>query len=150
MLVLGIAEARSTLSSIVDALADETSGGIVIGSHRKPTAAIVPYSVFAKINAAPQRPLLYRIREKRELILRLASMSRITAVSVFGSVARGEERGDSDIDLLVESEPGASLFDLARFELDMEALFDRHVDAIDRGALDPARDRAMLAEAVPL
>jgi predicted nucleotidyltransferase len=52
------------------------------------------------------------LREKREQILTLAEKYGARNVRIFGSVARGEERPDSDIDFLVELEPGRSLFDL--------------------------------------
>jgi predicted nucleotidyltransferase len=69
---------------------------------------------------------------------------------VFGSVARGDDTEQSDVDLLVDPEPDASLFDLAQFELDLESLLDRPVDVVSRRSLDPERDRAVLNEAVEL
>ena len=146
--VLGIAEARASLSTIVDRLANGELSVVTLGSHRKPKAMIVPYSPHRV--AASRAPVLPYVQARSELIDRLAASSRITTIAVFGSVARGEETADSDIDLLVETAPGASLFDLARFGNDMELLFGRPVDIVDRAALDPQRDRAIIAEAIPL
>ncbi len=55
------------------------------------------------------------LHEKREDILRVASQRGASNVRVFGSVARGEADSKSDIDLLVDLEPGRSLFDLGDF-----------------------------------
>ncbi|HEV2237954.1 MAG TPA: nucleotidyltransferase domain-containing protein [Ktedonobacterales bacterium] len=50
--------------------------------------------------------------------------------SLFGSVARGEQRPESDLDLLVDLPPGASLFDLSRLGLALEAALSRPVDLV--------------------
>ncbi|MES2865688.1 MAG: nucleotidyltransferase domain-containing protein [Actinomycetota bacterium] len=86
----------------------------------------------------------------RPLIERLAAMSRISEVKVFGSVARGEQVTGSDVDLLVVPMPGATLFDIAQFELDMEAVLGAPVDAVSVGGLDEERDDQMIREAVSL
>lgn len=147
--VLGIAEARSSLSTLVDRLVDHSLDRVVIGSHRKPEAMLVP---FDRAHPVPTQelPMLEVLSSKAHLVNRLATLSKIDTVAVFGSVARGEEGPQSDIDLLVTTTPGATMFDIAAFEIDMEALFERKVDAITRDSLDPVRDAHMLAEAVPL
>lgn len=50
--------------------------------------------------------------------------------SLFGSVARGDQRPDSDLDMLVDLPPGASLFDLSRLGLALEDALGRHVDLV--------------------
>jgi hypothetical protein len=71
-------------------------------------------------------------------------------VRVFGSVARGEADDKSDIDFLVEMEPGRSLLDLAGLLVTLGELLGREVDVVtDRGLRERIRDR-VLAEAVPL
>ena len=63
----------------------------------------------------------------------------IRHAALFGSVARGEERANSDIDILVEFEPGAegSVYDYMRLKEYVASLFDGPVDVIDRDALKP-------------
>jgi predicted nucleotidyltransferase len=63
--------------------------------------------------------------------------------------ARGEERPDSDIDLLVDFDEDSSLFDLIRMSRELEALLGRAVDVVSAGGLK-TRDRAILAESVDL
>lgn len=59
--------------------------------------------------------------------------------AVFGSVARGEDRPDSDVDILVEFEPGAegTIYDYAKLKAYIAGLFDGPVDVIDRASLKP-------------
>lgn len=63
----------------------------------------------------------------------------IRHAALFGSVARGEERPDSDIDILVEFEPGeeGSIYDYVRLKEYVAGLFEEPVDVIDRDALKP-------------
>ena len=71
-------------------------------------------------------------------------------VRVFGSVARGDARPDSDIDLLIELGPDKSGFDRAVLQIDLEELLGVKVDAISpRGVFPPIRD-SILADAVAL
>ena len=63
----------------------------------------------------------------------------VAHAAVFGSVARGSNRSDSDLDILVEFEPGAegTIYDYIRFKEYVAALFEGPVDVIDRAALKP-------------
>jgi uncharacterized protein len=89
-----------------------------------------------------------RLIELRETIQAAAAASGARDVRVFGSVARGEEARDSDVDLLVRLEPGRTLLDLARLEVRLENLLGRHVDVVtEAGLREPLRSTA-LREAV--
>ena len=90
------------------------------------------------------------LQQKREEILRIAAQHGAHNVRVFGSVARGEAGPESDIDFLVELEPGRSLLDHAALLLDLEQLLGRKVDvATERSLKERIRVR-VLREAVPL
>lgn len=89
------------------------------------------------------------LRRRREEILVLARRRRARRVSVFGSVARGEARPGSDLDLLVDFEPEASLLDHIGLYQDLESLLGVRVDVIDRDGLSP-RDTRIRNEALPL
>ena len=90
------------------------------------------------------------LAEKREEILKLAASRGAHNVRVFGSVARGEAREDSDIDLLVDVESGRSLLDVVGLWLDLQELLGRKVDLLTEGGVNRhLRDR-ILAEARPL
>ena len=87
---------------------------------------------------------------KREEILLAAARRGATNVRVFGSAVRGDFEPDSDIDFLVELEPGRSLFDLEGLLMDLQELLGRDVDVVTENALHwYIRDR-VLSEARPL
>lgn len=85
----------------------------------------------------------------REKIKAVVTRHRGRSVALFGSVARGEETPDSDLDFLVEFAAGASLFDLVRIEMDLEELLGRPVDVVSVGGLLP-EDDDVRRDAVPL
>ena len=90
------------------------------------------------------------LKKKRDEILRTAARHGAYNVRVFGSAVRGEAGPDSDVDFLVEMEPGRSLFDLGGLLMDLQALLGREVDVVtERGLHWYIRDR-VLAEAKPL
>jgi len=90
------------------------------------------------------------LKEKREDILRLATEHGAQHIRVFGSVARGEADDQSDIDFLVEMEPGRSLLDMGGLLMDLQELLGCQVDVVSvKGLKARIRDR-VLQEAVPL
>lgn len=91
-----------------------------------------------------------RLTELRDPIVQAAQRLGARDVRVFGSVARGEERPDSDVDLLVRLEPGRTLFDLARLELELEDLLGRPVDVVTADGLREPVRTAALREAIPV
>jgi hypothetical protein len=89
-------------------------------------------------------------REKRAEILRRAEMHGCRNVRVFGSVATGESRADSDVDLLVDLDQGRGLMDLGGLLSDLQDLLGVEVDLVESGSVHPyIRDR-VLAESVSL
>jgi predicted nucleotidyltransferase len=87
--------------------------------------------------------------EKRDAILQLAGEYGARDIRVFGSVARGESSGGSDVDFLVEFESGRTLFDLIRLRLALRDLLGTEVDLVTPGSLHYLRDR-VLSEAKPI
>jgi uncharacterized protein len=90
------------------------------------------------------------VRAHRDDILCAAARHGARNVRVFGSVARGQSDDESDIDLLVDFEPGRSLMDQAALILELEAVLGRKVDvASARGLRARVRERVR-REAAPL
>ncbi|MFZ5909207.1 MAG: nucleotidyltransferase family protein [Chloroflexota bacterium] len=83
----------------------------------------------------------------REEILATARKHGAYNVRVFGSVARGEARPDSDIDFLVNLEAGRSLMDLARLLRELQSLLGRDVDVVTEAGLRPRIRPRVLREA---
>ena len=94
-------------------------------------------------------PTLNDLRERREEILRVAAARGACNVRVFGSLARGQARADSDVDLLVDMEPGRTVLDLSELILDLREALGRDVDVMEIRSSSPAAER-ILREAVPL
>jgi len=93
---------------------------------------------------------LYEVlQSRRDEILRIAAKRGARNVRIFGSVARGEDDEDSDVDFLVELEQGRSLLDMGGLLMDLQALLGRKVDVVtDKGLRSRIRER-VLREAVP-
>ena len=90
------------------------------------------------------------LNEKRTAILETARRHGARNVRIFGSVARGDDDEQSDLDFLVEMEPGRSLLDHAALLLDLEKLLGHKVDVLsERGNKARIRER-VLREARPL
>ena len=90
------------------------------------------------------------LSDRREAILEIAARCGARNVRVFGSFARGTADVASDIDLLVDMEPGRSLLDMGAMLVELQDLLGREVDVVtERGLKQRIRSR-VLAEAVPL
>jgi len=90
------------------------------------------------------------LTQKHDEILRIAARHGAKNIRVFGSVARGDADAASDVDVLVDMEPGRSLLDMGGLLMDLQDLLGCSVDVVtERGLRPRIRDR-VLAEAVPL
>lgn len=90
------------------------------------------------------------LRLKREAIREITSRYRATNPRVFGSVLHGDDHEGSDLDLLVDAMPGATLFDLGGLQDELEELLGVRVDLLTPRDL-PLKFRAqVLAEAIPV
>lgn len=90
------------------------------------------------------------LSSKRGEILRLAAKHGARNVRVFGSVARGDATESSDVDFLVDMEPGRSLFDMGGLLMDLRELLGRDVDLVTENGLYWLLRRRILKEARPL
>jgi uncharacterized protein len=91
-----------------------------------------------------------RLVREHDQILVIAARYGARRLRVFGSVARGEADEQSDLDLLVELEPGRSLFDLGGLVYDLEQLLGCRVDVVTEGALAGRFREAVLRDATLL
>jgi predicted nucleotidyltransferase len=90
------------------------------------------------------------LRSRREEILALAAQYGVDNIRVFGSVARGEDKPDSDIDFLIRIARDRSLTDFVGFKLDTEELLDRKCDIVSENGMNPLLQGIILSEARPL
>jgi len=75
--------------------------------------------------------------EKKKEILKIAAKHGARNIRIFGSVARGEARSDSDVDFLVDMEPGRTLFDMGGLLMDLRDLLGLQVDVVTEQGLKP-------------
>jgi hypothetical protein len=90
------------------------------------------------------------IRKKRTRILAIAGRHGATNLRVFGSVARGDAGPESDLDLLVELEPGRSLLDHIALIQDLEEALGCKVDVVTEKALKERYKKRVLDEMIAL
>ena len=90
------------------------------------------------------------LKSKRDEIIGIATTHGARNLRVFGSVARGDDRPDSDVDLLVDMDSERSLLDLVALGQDLEDLLQRKVDVLTAASVHPALRDRILSEARPL
>lgn len=126
------------------------------GMSQREIAAVLGISqpaVSQQLKAAPDLALVHPealLEAAAPVLKRLTEESGYARLAVFGSVARGEARQDSDIDLLVEAPQGTSSFGFLRFKQLLERVLGRQIDLVDYGGLKPRLDDDIRGEAVLL
>lgn len=105
--------------------------------------------MLARLTAATKPRASVALARNKAEVKALAARHKALSVKVFGSVARGEDRPGSDLDLLVKFAPDASLFDQIELAQDLEDTLGVKVDVISEGGLRGSHD-AIAAEAKPL
>jgi uncharacterized protein len=95
-------------------------------------------------------PIGRRVRRRRRELVAAAAAHGVSNLRVFGSVARGRDRADSDVDLLVDLPPGLGLLGLGRVEADLEAILGSRVDLVSAQDLKPEVRARVERELVPL
>lgn len=113
----------------------------------RPTMVVVTTGQAA--DAGLVAPTVALLRARRDEIVRAAAAHGASNVRVFGSVARGSAGPGSDIDLLVDFEPGRTLLNQVGLWRDLEALLGRSVDVVSAAGLTD-RDDDIRADALAL
>lgn len=90
------------------------------------------------------------LEQHRIAVREAASRFRAANPRIFGSVLHGTDKDGSDLDLLVDALPGATLFDLGGLQDELESLLGIHVDLLTPANLPPKFRASVLAEALPV
>jgi predicted nucleotidyltransferase/DNA-binding XRE family transcriptional regulator len=98
----------------------------------------------------PDTPLGRRLRRHRAAVLETVRRHGASNVRVFGSVARGEDGPESDVDLVVDLAPGTGLVGWATLERELSQVLGAPVDVAPSDSLRPELRDAVEAEAIPL
>jgi predicted nucleotidyltransferase len=147
--LIAVSELARKTRAVVERLEKDPATRLVVMKNNRPVAVISGMGAGepapATGGAAP-RSLRDEVLQKTDLVRTIALAHGAQGIELFGSVARGEDRPESDIDLLVELRPGRSLLDLIGLENDLTALFGRKVDVATRRSLKPRVLKAALKE----
>lgn len=95
-------------------------------------------------------PVGRRVLEHRAELIAAAAAHGVANLRVFGSVTRGEDRPDSDVDLLADIPPGMGLFGLGRVAEALERILGAHVDLVPAGQLKPSIQKRVKRDLVTL
>ncbi|PZS25943.1 MAG: nucleotidyltransferase [Pseudonocardiales bacterium] len=98
----------------------------------------------------PDTRLGRRLRRHRRALMEIATRRGARNVRVFGSVARGEDTDDSDIDLLVDLDVGVGVVSLAGLNRELAELLDVEVDVVPAATLKATIRDEVLSEAIAL
>jgi uncharacterized protein len=123
-----------TLAALVDAVGCE----LVISVRRQPRR-------LGRLSG----PVGRRVRRRRRELVAAAAAHGVTNLRVFGSVARGQDQPDSDVDLLADLPPGMGLLGLGRVQADLEDILGTRVDLV-AGTLKPAVRARASQDLIPL
>jgi len=91
-----------------------------------------------------------QLKRDRKAIIAILNKYHAANVRVFGSVARGDDHIASDVDLLVDFQPGTTLFDQVALERELSDMLGRKVDVVSARALNRHLRPSVLSEAVEL
>ena len=94
------------------------------------------------------RPLKDEVFRVVDVVRAIAKANGARSIHLFGSAARGMETIDSDLDFLVEMEPGRTLLDVVGLRTALSQLFDRPVDVVTRDSLKPGLWAEVLRDAI--
>jgi predicted nucleotidyltransferase len=94
--------------------------------------------------------LIETLRQRREEIIVIARQHRADNIRLFGSVARGDERLDSDVDFLVDFQPGSTLFDQIALIEELSNKLGRKIDVISSRALNRHLAQKIKQESIAL
>jgi excisionase family DNA binding protein len=125
----------------------EESVDALLAAAMTPATATVPAPAVEGSAESESERLRVRLRAHREEIIRIVERSKGLNVRVFGSVIRGDATEKSDIDLLIDAQPGMSLFDLSDIESRVEGIVGRKIDVVVGRSLRPEISERVLAEA---
>jgi len=90
------------------------------------------------------------IKSRREMILSIACLHGAHNLRIFGSYARGDERSDSDLDILADIDPDRSLLDQVALIRELQELLNMNVDLVEPACLHSFIRESILSEAIPL
>lgn len=145
---IAVSDLARRTREVVERLGREPGTRLVVMKNNRPVAIIAGVERGAPAAGRVRTGLREEVLRRKTLVGALARAHGARTVRLIGSAARGEEGPDSDIDFLVELEPGRSLLDVIGLENDLADLFGRKVDVVARQSAKPRVLAGSLKDAV--
>lgn len=145
---IAVSDLSRRTRAVVERLAREPGTRLVVMKNNRPVAVIAGVERGAPAAGKFRAGLREEVLRRKALVSALARAHGVRTVRLIGSAARGEERPDSDIDFLVELEPGRSLLDLIGLENDLADLFGRKVEVVPMQSAKPRVLASSLKDAI--
>ena len=134
---IAVSDLARRTRAVVERLVREPGTRLVVMKNNRAVAVIAGVERGAPAAGMGRAGLREEVLRRKALVAALARAHGARTVHLFGSVVRGEERPGSDIDFLVELDPGRSLIDVIGLENDLADLFGRKVDVVARQSAKP-------------
>jgi predicted nucleotidyltransferase len=134
---LAVSDLARRTREVVERLMREPGTRYVVMKNNRPVAVIAGVAQGAPVIGGKSAGLREEVLRRKGLVAALARAHGARSVVLFGSAARGDEGAGSDLDFMVELEPGRSLLDLIGLEADLAELFGRKVDVVAAASAKP-------------
>ncbi len=148
---ISVTELARETTSVISRLTKDRKRRFVVMRNNQAVATISGLDASGEGGVLQEaRPLKDEVFRKIDVIRAIAKANGARSILLFGSAARGIERIDSDLDFLVELDPGRTLLDVVGLRTELSQLFDRPVDVITADSLKPRLRAEVLRGAIPV
>ena len=142
--------ARET-TAVISHLTQDRKRRFVVMRNNRAVALLSGLDASGEGAGIPEaRPLKDEVFRVVDVMRAIAKANGARSIHLFGSAARGMETIDSDLDFLVDMEPGRTLLDVVGLRTALSQLFDRAVDVVTLDALKPGLWPEVLRDAIPV
>lgn len=146
---ISVTELARETTKVIARLTEDRKRKFVVMRNNQAVAVICGLDVSGEVSVPPEaRSLKDEVFRKIDVIRAIARANGARSIHLFGSAARGDERNGSDLDFLVELEPGRTLLDVVGLRRELSQLFDRSVDVVTKDSLKPRLRSDVLRDAI--
>lgn len=146
---ISVTELARDTTGVISRLTKDRKRRFVVMRNNQAVATISGLDASGEVGVLQEsRPLKDEVFRKIDVVRAIAKANGARSIHLFGSAARGIERVDSDLDFLVELDPGRTLLDVVGLRTELSQLFDRPVDVVTKDSLNPRLRAEVLRDAI--